>query len=54
VLSRKRLLGSLFIGVCPVKDLFLNELARGQRSKRCAGKIEIRLGSDGQELGFLS
>ncbi len=53
VLRRELLLGALLVGVRPVEDLLLDELARGQRPERRAGEVEVRLGRDGQELGLL-
>ena len=53
VLRGELLLGALLVGVRPVEDLFLDELARGQRLERRAGEVEVRLGRDGQELGLL-
>ena len=47
------LFGTLLVGVRPVEDLFLDELAGGQRPKRRAGEVEVSLGRDGQKLGFL-
>ena len=51
--GRELLLGALLVGVGPVEDLFLDELARGQRLERRAGEVEVGLGRDGQELGLL-
>jgi hypothetical protein len=51
--SRELLLGALLVGVGPVEDLLLDELARGQRLERRAGEVEVGLGGDGQELGLL-
>ena len=42
----------LFIGVCPVENLLLDELAGGQCLERGAGEIEVSLGSDRQEFGL--
>ena len=53
VLRRELLLGALLVGVGPVENLLLDELARGQRLERRAGEVEVGLGRDGQELGFL-
>ena len=53
VLGGEIFLGALFVRVGPVEDLFFDELACGQRLKRCAGKIEICLGRDGEEFYFL-
>ena len=53
VLGRELLLGALLVGVGPVEDLLLDELARGQRLERRAGEVEVGLGRDGQELGLL-
>jgi hypothetical protein len=50
---RRSLLGTLLVGVGPVEDLLLDELARRQRLERRAGEVEVGLGGDGQELGFL-
>ena len=53
VLRGELLLGALLVGVGPVEDLLLDELARGQRPERRAGEVEVRLGGDRQELGLL-
>ena len=53
VLGGEIFLGALFVGVGPVENLLLDKLARGQRLERRAGEVEIGLGRDGQELGFL-
>ena len=53
VLRGELFLGALLVGVGPVEDLLLDELARGQRLERRAGEVEVGLGRDGQELGFL-
>ena len=53
VLGGELFLGALLVGVGPVEDLLLDELARGQRLERRAGEVEVRLGRDGQELGLL-
>ena len=53
VLRRELLLGALLVGVRPVEDLLLDELAGGQRLERRAGEVEVRLGRDGQELDLL-
>ena len=44
------LLGALFVGVCPVEDLLLDELAVGDRAERCARQEQVRARGDGQEI----
>jgi hypothetical protein len=41
-------LGALLVGVGPVENLLLDELARGQRLERRAGEVEVGLGGDGR------
>ncbi len=45
-------LGPLFIGIGPVENLLLDELAGGKRLERGAGQIEIGPRGDRQELGL--
>jgi hypothetical protein len=54
LLRRELLLGALLVGVGPVEDLLLDELAGGQRPERRARQVEVGLGRDGQELGLVS
>ena len=44
------LLGPLFIRICPVVDLLLDELAGGDGPKRRAGEIEIAVGRNRHDL----
>ncbi len=53
VLGGELCLGPLLVGVRPIEDLLLNELARGQRLERRAREVEVGLCRDGQELGLL-
>ena len=53
VLASIFVLRSLLIGVGPVEDLLLDELARRQRPERRAGEIEVRPRSDRQEVDLL-
>jgi hypothetical protein len=53
VFSSKSFLGALFVGICPVEDLFFDELACGQRPKWCAGEVEIGFGRDREEFDLL-
>ena len=46
VLRGELFLGALLVGVGPVEDLLLDELARGQRPERRAGEVEVGLGGD--------
>ena len=41
-------LGTLFIGIGPVVDLLLDELAGVEGTEGCAGQIQIMVGGDGQ------
>ena len=43
----------MLVGISPVEDLFLDKFTCGQRLKWRAREIEVCLGRDGQELGFL-
>ena len=45
--------GALLVGVRPVEDMFLDELARGQCLERRAREVQVGLGRDGKELDFL-
>ena len=43
-------LGSLFVGVGPVEDLLLDELARRQGFEGGAGEVQVGAGGDGEEV----
>ena len=44
--------GTLLVGVGPIKNLLLDELARGQRFERGPRQIQVGLGGDGQILAL--
>lgn len=53
VLDGKSFFGSLLVGVRPVEDLFLNELAGGQRFEGGSRQVQVSPCGDGQELRLL-
>jgi hypothetical protein len=53
VFSSKSFLGALFVGICPVEDLFFDELVCGQRPEWCAGEVELGFGRDREEFDLL-
>ena len=54
VLVGELLLGALLVGVGPVEDLLLDELARRERLERRAREVEVGPGRDRQEVGLVA